>query len=858
MAVDVAELAGLALGLPLLLLVPGLSLLAALPPAKDAEARASGLVEGLWRAVIASIVVTGSMAVILADLSVYRLAWLALLVAAASLSAWLLAGRPRPHLPRPTWADVPPLGLFLFALLLFSPPHETILGAAAPGSYIASAAQVAYHGSLALVEPLVGELDAADRDLFLRSVPDAPGMPVRFPDFYIIDAEAGVSVPQFFPFHPVWLAVGMSLGGVWGALWLLPLWGALGIVGVYFAGRRAFGMAAATIGAITLALTAPQVWFSRYTVSEALTQALLWAAVYAFSVYVASGFPARLGLLAGLALGGVLLTRIDTPFVLALPVGLAAWLVARAVAQRGTLGVGKGLRAALAATWPFFVPVVALTGLTAVHTAVFSRPYIQSTSQVLPFVIPLVGIGSLGGGGVALALWLAWRWAARGEGQLARLLVALARPALALGILAVAGWAYFVRPSLGQPLTWTNWYSGAVTAYPHLSLVHLGWYLSPLGIALAAVGAAWAGYRGPTRRVWLVLALGLFFAVLYLANPLNSPRHIYMMRRYVPAVLPAFSLFAGYALAGLARLPRPGQPRGDAGHATWLLARRVATGMLAVALLAGLLPQTLAVRAKSETAGAVAQVARLAEGIDPAGVVVFLDAELMGLASQVGMPLQFLHGRDALLVMGEEGPERLTRLIYDWQAQGRPVYVAVSGGGQPVALDVGLMPAAVVGMEFPTLEAPFDHPPRAWNIYRPTVEVYRVVTDGEASRLDVGGPDALGVRGGLYDRETTGAESFRWTDGDAWLRLPALTGAAALRLRLAGQTPGPTPVEVWLDGQMVGQLDAAPGFAEYRLPIPSGVASGRVVEVRLISPTFSPGGSDPRRLGILVDWLAFE
>lgn len=845
---------------PLVLILPGAVALGSLPRSQDDQARARGLIEALWRMVVVSVVLTGGVALVLADLGVYRLRLLVPLAVMGSGLVWLLAGRPRLPLPRPARSDILPLALFVFALTLFSPPHETILGAAAPGSYVSAGAQIALHGSLPLREPLLAEMAPADRALFLWNAPETPGAPLRFPDFYMVDTDQGVSVPQFFPLHPVWLAIGFGLGGgVWGSLWLLPFWGALGILGVYYAGRWAMGETAAAIGALALTLTAPQVWFSRYTMSEVLTQALLWAAIYAFSLYVTRGYPPRHGLLAGLALGGVMLTRIDTPFVLALPVGLAVWLVARGLVLRQR-GEGEGYwRTTLVGTASFFAPLVGLVALAAIHTALFARPYVQATSIVLPFVARLLGLG-LVGVGIAVALgWLLWRKGISPAWRVPGLATAWWRPALAVGIVALAGWAYFVRPLFGEALTWTNWYSGTVTAYPHLSLVQIGWYLSPLGVALAVGGAAWLAYRGPLHRAWLVLGLGLFFAALYLANPLNSPRHIYVMRRYLPAVLPAFSLFAGYALAVIAGVA-PGASLVAASRSPWARVGRPAVAMaLGLLLLLGMLPQTTAVRANREGAGSVDQIAGLAAQVDPTAVVLFTSPNPMGVSAQVGMPLQFLHGRDVLMLIGEPNPARLGQLIRGWQAAGRPVMVVADASADDFdAAGVSLTPVTSVSLSFPVLEAPVDRPPQRWDVYRPVLQLYRVAEPGAGLTTDVGGLDGSRVVSGWYGREQHRDGTFRWTNGDAVARIAAPPGATQLHLRLGGRPGQVTPLDVTVDGRAVGRLDVQPDLAEYTLPLPADLALAATAEVRLVSPTFAPGGADPRQLGVLVDWLGFE
>ncbi len=881
---DLAALMRLAL-LPVFLTLPGATLLLALPASRDPDAQAVGPVEAVWRAVMASVVLTGTVGLVLAELASFSLARLAALMVGGSLAllgwaAWR-DRRPTPReartqpsalAPQPsalspqhsvlTTQHVIPLALFLLALALFARPHETVLGGEDAGVYVAIGAHIADGGGLVLREPLVAALSPEEQALFLQPIPETPGTPLRFPGFYATDPARGVSVPQFFPFYPVWLAIFYAAGGVWAALFSVPLWGALGVVSVYFAGRWAFGIWPAALGAALLAVLATQVWFSRFTTSEALTQALIWTGVAAFAAYVASDHPPRLGWLAGLTLGAVLLTRIDTPFFLALPIGLILWLIwRRSVVQRPS------------SAFHFFLPISLLTVLALAYAATFAAPYVASTALVLPTLRPLL-LAVAGGGILVVLTVLAFRLARRAApGQPAassrrysppsafRLPRAAPRALLALAIVALGLWAYFVRPLLGQPLSWSTWYTGTVVAYPHLSLVQLGWYLSPAGVLLAIAGAALAAYRAPARRVWPILAVGLFFAVLYLANPLNNPKHIYVMRRYAPVVFPAFTLFAGYAVAWIGRRTAFDKPP-TTGQGC--LAAALAMLLLALAVLVGVGPPTRVVLAGRQFAGAVGQVASLAGRFEPDAILVFQDKLAGGMGGVLGTPLQFLHHYTALSLQDGADAATLARVIQRWQDQGRPVYVLLGDEATwPEAPGVPLTPLSRVTLDLSALEESFDHAPTRWLPYRPSVAVYRVGGADASRRIDVGAVDQAALARGFYAAEGDGGQDFRWTKGDAVVRLPYGGGAVTLRLRLAAPGDAPVPVDVFLDDSPLGRLNVAPGFHEYSLPLPAAVAParvspGRVAHIRLVSPTFVPGQGDTRTLGILVDWVGWQ
>jgi hypothetical protein len=84
------------------------------------------------------------------------------------------------------------------------------------------------------------------------------------------------------------------------------------------------------------------------------------------------------------------------------------------------------------------------------------------------------------------------------------------------------------------------------------NLVRLGWYLSPLGIALALAGLALMVYRiNSTSWLFLVIAAIASVVFLRLTYGTSDQHYIYIMRRYVPHVYPAFAIGIAYAIVRL-------------------------------------------------------------------------------------------------------------------------------------------------------------------------------------------------------------------------------------------------------------------------------------------------------------------
>ncbi len=138
---------------------------------------------------------------------------------------------------------------------------------------------------------------------------------------------------QFNHLFAVLLAVAHGLGGDRVMFAANAVVGAVGLLGVYAVGvrvcRRPWLVA---VGVTGLALTLPQLMFSRDTYSEPLTQLLLWSAMW---LVLTAWERRRLGLavLGGLALGATVMVRVDALLYLGvLPVVAALVFVA---ARRG-------------------------------------------------------------------------------------------------------------------------------------------------------------------------------------------------------------------------------------------------------------------------------------------------------------------------------------------------------------------------------------------------------------------------------------------------------------------------------------------------------------------------------------------
>lgn len=610
-------------------------------------------------------------------------------------------------------------------------PHEFVIGGADAGVYVNLAAQIATTGRILADDSLLAELPAGEYPAWLRAMPLGEAAPYYLlPGFYVTGEPRGRITPQFYHLHPVWQAVGHALGGLRLALLMTPLWALLGCLSVYMTVRRLWGRWAGLLALLGLSATALQVWFARYPTAEMLTQTLLWTGGWALTAWLDDRRPRVLwALIAGLALGQVFLTRIDTYVLLAVPVLIGIWLTWTRGWRRADL-------------W-FFVPFALLAAHSVIHGLVISRPYFLAQMGtgirvirplILPAAVAFLGVLGLGALAVtrshAASVTLAnqngtteARRTRRYLTGLRALCVSVVIPGvgdnsrahawlrtlrrillwLAAGVvLALAVYAYFLRPGLTAPRLYAFWYGGGqVPNLDHENLVRLGWYLTPLGIGLAAAGVALMLVREANRRTAFMLGTGLFFSFMFLWHIGANPHQIYAMRRYVPYVLPFFVVTAVYLIQWLA-----GRLRGKM--------RWPAVGLTMV-WIAGIVAASRGFVSQVDYGGFIAQLDRLNASLAPRSVLIFNDSAAVGLGDFVGTPLRFLYDHDVFVL---RDPAALTTAgftarVAEWQAQDRTVYwAAVVGGHAWPAAELDLSPPQEQQLTGAVLEGSYERKPQ--------------------------------------------------------------------------------------------------------------------------------------------------
>ncbi len=594
---------------------------------------------------------------------------------------------------RPSRWDLVPLGLVGGSFTLYGRPAEYLINNRDPGVYAVVADKLARTGEFLTRDPLV--------EAMLPFHPFLDGK--KYPGFYIYGD--GLIVPQFFPGPYAWVGLGNLAGGLTASLYVVPIFGALSVGAAFMLGRELFGRWAGILGALLLAASYTQLWWSRQPSSEVLTQFFilsgLWLAARFLSDDDIGRRRALTGILAGTLLGGAMLVRVDA-FLAVAAVPLAVcydWLTQRS------------WRPVLRRWMPLAAPLALFAGaaLLYVNTIGGRYLYLIYTSHGLDRALTLLPYA----GGVALVaaggLWLFLRRWGAGTGRLLALYGRQVSFIIALGFAGVVLWGYFIAPVPESSLPAV---SGDFNAYRSHILVRLTWFITPPVAALGLAGCVLVAARVTTAKA-LFLGAVLAFGVLYALVPNVAPDLPWATRRFVPAVFPGVALLAGYAAVETGKLV----------CRSWSRRAGVAVSAALAALALGFTVYVTAPLLQfRELAGTVAVFERLEAEI-PSAEVVYM--ELPDGFDHYASPLEYVHGEPVL----PYDRARFRREVDELAAAGLlndAVYITAHGGPPPLISGLTFREVGGEELRVPQLEHTTKKLPRNVGELRAKFRIYKV------------------------------------------------------------------------------------------------------------------------------------
>jgi hypothetical protein len=523
------------------------------------------------------------------------------------------------------------------------------------GAYATSARWIARAGSLS-VHPRVGPFKAEHTLSYLSLA--------------IYQMRDGSLQFQFAHLLPVLLAEAHAIGGD-AALFDAPeLLGGAALLAFFVLAWRLVGHGGFALAAVlALAFTMPEVSFSRDSYSEIPSQLFLFTALWLLTSR--RGLPHwRVALVAGSFLGALEALRADAIVLwIGVPVVCAyMWLHNESRERR------RATAASIAALAIGVVPG-ALVGLTDLvrHSGGY---YSSLRSNLIGLSAATIASAVAGVIAVLAAPFVrrvlrpaAWRIVANATAVLVAA-VGFAAWALRPHLQHVAGNGVAIVGLQRAEHTTVN----AGHLYYERSLTWMSWYLGPLTLAAAIIGAALlvrALLRGRYSHAAVAVGVMVPGALLYLYKADAVPDHIWVTRRFLLNAVPTLVLLA-------------------AGLACWLWSnvRRVRAGRIAAAVLTvvavGYPVTTIAgVQAMGEQRGYLEAVHAVCRDLGPhaAAVVIAVDS----LELTIPQTLRSFCGADVASSVHPTGAE-LRGLARAWGARGRRFYVVARSAADVRAL----------------------------------------------------------------------------------------------------------------------------------------------------------------------------
>ncbi len=668
----------------------------------------------------------------------------------------------------------------------------------------------------------------------------------------------------FLPAPKVWAGIATWLFGRGGAVWSAPFAGLLAMLVLFLFTRRAVGPLAALATTALVAMSFPQVWFSRTLMSETFSQVAVFGGLYYLSLAREGpnqDKPQLWGMLAAALLGLLAFIRFEA--LLFLLIILAAWLVAMAA---GDPGPSRRWSAPWMRRWLLWTGGATLVALS-LSFAVTPHYYLDQLVKLLSrdsLQLAVIAAAALALAVVGLRRYGPRRlWGTLCGWPLARILLV----ALALVWVLVAGADLYLRGVS----------SSGVTSWLPL---YLGWPAFLLG----ALGLLWFVWKRPSPEAYGLLTLALLSATGFALHPLVTQVHPWAIRRFVPFILPTLMMGIGFALERVWAVIRSAI---EGGIRFWRWPAYGAS-LLCVGVAGAFVGRvTWPFVTYQETAGLWAQMEELA-ALYPPGAIVIYDNGPMG--QRLPQVMEQVLGPSAIAYLEPPGPLEIARLegaIKAARGQGRRVFMnVVDGDLMWDSQEYGMESYDAYVVEAPRVRYEHIPPPTEASIatMRFLVDIYEIVPREELTLLQgpvmpipVGQGSYSYLKEGFFSAEVDAkGRPFRWTSDEAHIVVPAPVSVSApsvgLALDLGAWRPsgaGETVVTVEVQGRTVLEVRVEHVVEPQRFEVTLEDALApdqKSLEIVLRTSTWRPadyGMEDTRELGAIfygatLRWSAQE
>jgi hypothetical protein len=350
-----------------------------------------------------------------------------------------------------------------------------------------------------------------------------------------------------------------------------------------------------------------------------------------------------------------------------------------------------------------------------------------------------------------------------------------------------------------------------------------------------------------------VVFCGFFFYRIQIV-----PEHFWMARRFLPVILPATTMCVGAVLMQWA----------EAGAIRTWRARtiqRVALRLTFAGLIAWIFVESSRpILRHVEYAGVIPRLESLASRISGDDLLV-VESRNASDVHVLALPLAYIYAKP-VLVLNSPKPDKLAFAKFvGWARQRyRHVYFLGGGGTDLLSSSVGIEPVLSDRFQVPEYESRRNAYPTGVRYKEFDYSLYRFVPPAAATgsfSLDIGDKDDLYVvRFHAKERDRRG--TFRWTERQSYLSLPALTSdrhELVLWMHNGGRPAKASParIEVFLGDRSLGAVVVGPRLEAYSFSIRDLNLNADSTTIRLVTDTWNPrqllGADDDRDLGVILD-----
>lgn len=701
--------------------------------------------------------------------------------------------------------------LLVTAAVYLGFPTQSIYGGRDEGVYANHGIYLATHGRAAIEYPWPKNLNI----LFSATWQ-------RFPGFL---ATIPAMTAQFPIAFSIWLGQAYASVGHHGLFGLNGVLGLLSAAVFYGLARQFMPVAYALAASLLFALNPAQIWIARITLAEIFAQLIIWSGILLL-VLALKRSNKNLARVGGFLIGVVPLIRLDG-FIL-LPLLLLAHFLYKILNKAGGDNRNEVWWSSNQVAIPFFI-------LSFVYY-VLADPfyYLAHGSIVAP-------------AGIAAAFLLFVLLLLPGSilDYLKNLIGS--RPWLvffSLVVVALAIYAYWIRPHLGPFSYIPGLGDGQQRGYRENTLVNLAYYVS-LPVVWAAIAGwlllAWRSFR-ETHDIALILVWVIVggSAMVYLYEPNVSPDHYWAIRRFVPVVIPGFILFAVYAVSRmLTRLP--------SAYA------KLGYGLILLFFVSIFARTDFRLFGVTEYKGIYHQLASLAAKL-PEDALILVDGPPLWVT-----PLYVAFNKKVIPIelTTEAGAATLSSWMDLNRTKEKPIYILLLRTNKNSFPSLPASELNKAQLVYSYVERTIHPLPKVTVEERTEARLLKLNLTTSFLNYAFGGTKSPLIKeSGFLGEESNDGGPFRWTAGQAMLEVPVDKLPRQIQIKFIAGPLAATKLKILFNGQTVFNEAVGSGEGSKILKLPA-MGEGRNVNITLLSDTFTPvqffpGSMDARVLGIAI------